>query len=299
VPDEIPRSAIRAALPGRTIAAIVALSQPWATATRTSFVSFDRGEPVVVQWATDRATIRRRIHVASRLAVTAPWLPFPTVLGGDAGAGTPFVISAYEAGTAGADLLGNDADAAHLGSLAGALVRDVGLVPLPMAGLRLSRTWSDPSRLETAARGWLARTTDVFGAAMVRAVHAALGDLPRLFDGATPTFAHGDFVPVNIVIRDGVVVALLDLERARIAHPLFDPAWFRLIVRHHHPVRWAAIEPSFAAAAGLARSATDGHRLDVLNVLQCLEEVARTPRSSGAAREAWTARLEDVIQHRR
>jgi aminoglycoside phosphotransferase (APT) family kinase protein len=49
-----------------------------------------------------------------------------------------------------------------------------------------------------------------------------------------PRFAHGDLAPVNLLVRDGRVAAVLDLDRARLAHPLHDAAWFAWVVSFHH-----------------------------------------------------------------
>jgi aminoglycoside phosphotransferase (APT) family kinase protein len=175
----------------------------------------------------------------------------------------------------------------------GAMARDVGRVPV--SGLRLPRQWSDARRLGAAARRWSGNAADVIDAESTSRLQAAFEQLPVVFAGAQPVFAHGDFVPVNVIVRDEAVVALLDLERARLAHPLFDAAWFRLIVRHHHPKRWRAIGPSFMAAAGVAETPANTLALDLLAALQCLEMLERTPGSAPAERSDWAARLSVVI----
>ena len=105
----------------------------------------------------------------------------------------------------------------------------------------------------------------------------------------------GDFAPVNVILRDGDPVALLDLERARLAHPLFDAAWWRWILRHHHPERWAAAGPAFLFAAGLDDGPRTAARLDLMAALQCLEMLHRSPARPAAARRAWRARLLSVL----
>jgi aminoglycoside phosphotransferase (APT) family kinase protein len=119
--------------------------------------------------------------------------------------------------------------------------------------------------------------------------------VPRDLAGEAPVFAHGDFAPVNVVLRDGKVVALLDFERARIAHPLFDAAGWRWIRRHHHPERWAAAGTAFRATAGLDDSPETTARLDLLAALQCLEMLHRSRARPAATRREWVARLLRVL----
>ena len=81
--------------------------------------------------------------------------------------------------------------------------------------------------------------------------------MPEAFEGTRPVFAHGDLAPVNVVMDGGagpgVVVALLDLERARLAHPLFDAAWWSWVVRYHHPSRSPAAGHAFLSERPASR----------------------------------------------
>ncbi len=45
--------------------------------------------------------------------------------------------------------------------------------------------------------------------------------------GMPPVFAHGDLAPVNVLVDHGRVVAVVDFERARMAHPPFEATWLR------------------------------------------------------------------------
>lgn len=69
---------------GSTVDEIVEVTQPWDTGTRTLLVSFERGDPVIVQWADDRTSMARRLRMGRQLSQLAPWLPITEVLGGDA-----------------------------------------------------------------------------------------------------------------------------------------------------------------------------------------------------------------------
>ena len=276
---------------------VVDLGSPWTTSTRTERITLADGRRVVVQRAVSgaaaRATIGRRIRLGRLLPAIAPWLPVPEVRGGEATGPRPFVVTGFVPGISGRELLADESGAAQLGRLMGELA--AGLARVPTRGLGLGGTWGDPERLVTAADRWLKASAPDLGAGGARALERLLPRLPRELAGAAPVFAHGDLAPVNIVVRDGVVVALLDFERARLAHPLFDAAWWRWIVRHHHPERWAVAGAAFAETAGLEDARGTVARLDLLAALQCLEMLCRAGRRSPAARREWAARLLGVL----
>ena len=275
----------------------VDLGSPWTTSTRTERVTLGDGRQVVVQraigGASARATIGRRIRVGRMLRAVAPWLPVPEVLAGEATGPQPFVVTEFVPGVSGRELLADDPGAARLGRLMGELA--VGIARVPTRGSRVGGTWGNPERLAAAADRWLNTSAADLGAMRARALGQLLRRLPRELAGAAPVFAHGDLAPVNILVRDGAVVALLDFERARLAHPLFDAAWWRWIVRHHHPERWASAGAAFMAAAGLADARATASNLDLLAALQCLEMLHRSQGGPAAARRAWAARLQDVL----
>jgi aminoglycoside phosphotransferase (APT) family kinase protein len=274
---------------------IIDLGSPWTTSTRTERVTLADGRRVVVQRAAGgaaaRATLGRRIRLGRLLPAIAPWLPVPEVRVGEATGPRPFVVTSFVAGISGRELLADDRGAAQLGRLMGELA--AGLARVPTRGLRLGGTWSDPERLAAAADRWLNARAPDLGAGGARALERLLRRLPRELAGAAPVFAHGDLAPVNILVRDGGVVALLDFERARLAHPHFDAAWWHWIVRHHHPERWEAAGPAFLEAAGLEDSPATARRLDLLAALQCLEILHRARRAE--ARREWAARLLSVL----
>jgi aminoglycoside phosphotransferase (APT) family kinase protein len=92
------------------------------------------------------------------------------------------------------------------------------------------------------------------------------------------------------------VVALLDLEFARVADPLFDAAWWGWVVRFHHPPRWVAAYPHLLAAAGIADDAANRARIGILQRLRCLEAIdfqLRTGRPDAAA--MWADRLRTTL----
>jgi len=281
------------ALLGDRVVAVVEVTPPWETRTGTQVVTLGRGDRVVVQRMSDRRALGRRLRLGRLLPTIAPWVPVPEVLAGDAAAPAPFAVTRFVPGVSGRELLADDAGAELLGRRMGELARD--LARVPTRAVRLSGLWGDPDRLATAAHRWLDGAPTELGPPARQVLDRLLDRLPDELGGHAPVFAHGDFAPVNVILRDGDAVALLDLERARLAHPLFDAAWWRWILRHHHPERWAAAGPAFLFAAGLDDGPRTAARLDLMAALQCLEMLHRSPAHPAATRRAWRARLLSVL----
>jgi aminoglycoside phosphotransferase (APT) family kinase protein len=199
------------------------------------------------------------------------------------------------------------------------------LADVATAGARLGSAWAHPERLTHLARRRLDRCRPLLDAAAVAALEATIDEVPARFVGRAACFAHGDFCPVNVLVADGrpttderprtkegepsltplrsslqppasTIVALVDLEFARIADPLFDAAWWGWVVRYHHPERWVQAWPRLLAAAGIAEDAATLARVRVLQRLRCLEMLddcarTRTKRAVGMWRERLTATL--------
>jgi aminoglycoside phosphotransferase (APT) family kinase protein len=285
---------------GQRARVVEELTPPWAAATRSVLVGTGAAEGgFVVQWsvgvrAADRRAMDRRLRLGRDLERLAPWLPVPEVLGGDGHGRTPYVVSRFVPGISGRELFGNDANAALVGAAVGRAAREIARVPT--AGLHLTRTWSDPDRLGAASRRWLEEADPYVDAVAARRIRDVIERLPDGFAGVRPIFAHGDLAPVNVVMRDDTVVALLDLERARLAHPLFDAAWWRWIIRYHHPARWPAASGAFLSAAGIEQNPGTLTQLDMLAVLQCLEMLAATPPGRPPTRREWADRIVHVLE---
>ncbi len=294
--DEMADAAARArlaALAGSPV--VTAEPARWGFSNRTALATLADGRRVAVQRLTDRAVARRRLRVGEPLAerLAAAGVPTAPLLGGDAGAATPFALHAFVEGRNGAESLATDAGAVRLARLMGALVP--WLAAVDARGLRLPSTWADPARLAGASRRRLERAAYRLDAATSGALRAAIANLGPLFAGRRPVFAHGDFAPVNVLVahaperRGETIAALLDLEFARLADPLLDAAWWGWIVRFHHPDRWPAAWPAFLAAAGEpAASVAFADRVRALQLLRLLELLDRAGRRTAAV---WAARL--------
>ena len=101
-------------------------------------------------------------------------------------------------------------------------------------------------------------------------------------------FAHGDFAPVNVVIR-GDDLVLLDLGGLRVAPRILDLAWWGWIVRFHHPEAWADTWGVFLDAAGMPSTGElDAPAASVARLL-LLERAADA--TSAVDRTRWLERL--------
>ena len=239
----------------------------------------------------------RRIRYARALRSAAPRLPVPEVLTGDARANPPFAVMSFIPGEAGDALLATPADAARLGRLAGDAAAALAAVPAAALGRALPRVWADPDRLAVAAAGWLREAAPLLHPPEFESVSAVLDRIPGMFAGP-PVVAHGDLAPVNLVVEGERLAGIVDLERLRLAPAHFDAAWFRLLVRHHHPERWPDAGPPLLAALGLPDDQETASALDDLAVLACLEMLAALPRRS-PGRLAWAARARERLPARR
>jgi aminoglycoside phosphotransferase (APT) family kinase protein len=192
------------------------------------------------------------------------------------------------AGTPLAALLGDEAGA----RLAGRLCGEVGarLAGIDPRVVRPSVTWSSADRLTTVARRWVDRCDGLLSQASTHAIRGLL-DHALAIDAGAARFAHGDLAPVNVLASDGRITAVLDLDLARVAPPLYDAAWFAWVVGHHHPDVAEAAWRGYALAARLAPERPAAFAW--LQPLQLLERAA-TARD-GPGRRRWTARLEALL----
>jgi aminoglycoside phosphotransferase (APT) family kinase protein len=283
---------------GSRVLGIEALTRPWASGVRTSLVTLEDGRQVIHQegapTVAGRAGIARRIRFAGALRSAAPGLPVPEVLDGDSRANPPFAVTSFLPGEAGDALLATPAGAARVGRLAGSVAAVLAAVPLVALGRSLPRTWADPGRLASAVAGWLREAGPVLDQSETWAVGNVVDRIPGLL-AAPPVIAHGDLAPVNLLVDGERLAGIVDLERLRLAPALFDAAWFRLLVRHHHPQRWPDAGPMFLAALGVPDDDATASDLDDLAILACLETIAALPRRS-PGRLAWAARIRERLR---
>lgn len=250
------------------------------------------GRRLVVQRRSDRSDPTRprsrRVREAAR--ATGLQVPEPTLAGHDAGhvvVALPFVD-----GRPGSELLTGEAGAASVGDLCGGIAARLARVDAGRLGL--PSAWASGARLGRAAERWRHRVEGMLDA---RAA-ARLGHVVRLAEleagEGSAVFAHGDLAPVNLLVDGGAVTAVLDFDRARLAPPMFDAAWFGWVVGHHHPEVADAAWRGYATAAGLPASWPEA--FDWLQPLQLLERAAGAPRV--AERTIWVERLRAALDGR-
>ncbi len=203
------------------------------------------------------------------------------------------VTSAFVNGAPGMDLMPDDVGAALVGRIVGAAW--LALEAVDASGLGLDDLWARPSELARAALAWLEPVSVSLGPRAATRARARIADLASLLKDRPTGFVHGDLVPANVLILDGAFASLTDLETVRIGERLLDAAWFRWIVRYHHP----AIEPA-AWAGFVAASQLDtdddvvSALLDVLPVIRILEILAGP--APGAARARWMELLRAGVE---
>jgi aminoglycoside phosphotransferase (APT) family kinase protein len=184
----------------------------------------------------------------------------------------------------GAELLPVPHGAETVGRLCGSIA--VRLGGIDVRGLRLADTWASGARLRTAAGRWLELLPASAPSGTRRSVEQAISRASVMLDADPPGLAHGDLAPVNVLVRDGDLAAVLDLDRAQIAHPAYDAAWFAWVVTFHHPRLADTACAAYTAAAGVP---TGEEALGWLWSLLLLERLAEAadPRE----RSMWADRL--------
>jgi aminoglycoside phosphotransferase (APT) family kinase protein len=197
-------------------------------------------------------------------------------------------------GRTGAALLSETDGPATVGRLLGRAWRQLGEVD--PTGLPLPADWASPDAMAAAATRALDANVSWLDAAERQRLQAAIDSLPRLLDGRPPGFVHGDFVPVNVIVRDGAIAALIDLEAARLADPMIDAAWFRWIVGYHHPGRAAAAWRAFLDASGLDEGDPGTRRLLlVLPPVRILEAVEEERGTTEKESDHWRRMLRPAV----
>lgn len=287
-PEHVPAWALAAGPEG----IVAGVHAPWGFTHETWILSRDDGPAVAVQRRRDRSDPTRPRARAVRGAVRAAGLPVPEPAAVPSYGGRRVVTLPFVVGAPAAALLGTEEGAEAAGLLCGRVAGTLaGIAP---ESLGLGRTWASGSRLRTASKAWLDGCAGELPERHLRTVHALLDLAVSAVDGASAVLAHGDLAPVNVLVHDGSVTAVLDLDRARAAHPDFDAAWFLWVVTHHHPEVAEAAWRGYARGAGLAPVIPEACAW--LQPLQLLELAARACHA--ADRRRWMARLETLLDRR-
>jgi aminoglycoside phosphotransferase (APT) family kinase protein len=284
----------------------------WLAAT---FVSGSIDEAVRLGWGFRNETWRVDLTDGRRLAVTRPadpvaapavvaltrliqprlrvaGIPSPTIVDLAPGAPSAIVVTEFVDGTTGAEMLTQRGGPALIGGLLGDAWRR--LRSVDPAGLPLPDAWATPRPLADLSRARLSRAERWLTGQERRQSAAVIDALPELLAGRRPGFVHGDLVPVNTLVRDGSLAAILDFEFVRLADPLLDAAWFYQIVAFHHPSEEPAAWRAFVSAAGI--DPDDPRTRDLLRALplvRLLEILDGDDHSEGTAH--WLPILRSCI----
>ncbi len=268
----------------------------WGFENRTDALTLADGRRLVLQRIANRALAPHKLRLTRTLPdrLAAVGLRVPRLLAADAAADPPYAIREFLPGQPGAALLDSDAGARCLAAEMGALLPR--LAEVATDGLALPDGWASPGQLERQARQQLDRCGPLLDTRSRHALTATIDAVAERFAGRAARFAHGDFCPVNVLVVDGCVVALLDVEFAHVADLLFDAAWWGWVVRYHHPGRWAAAWPTLLGAAGIAQDGPTIGRIQTLQRLRCLELLDQAREANGAEAAMWAARLVETLQ---
>jgi aminoglycoside phosphotransferase (APT) family kinase protein len=266
----------------------------WGFTNVTSLATLASGRRVICQRVRDPARAAHIARVTRDLpALLAPaHLRAPHLLAADLHASSPLLVREYIPGEVAATLLETPSATRALADQMGAQLGRLARVPTTIDWL--DQTWARPGSLAEAAEGWLSDCASRLAADQRATLAATVARLGAEWIGDA-RLAHGDFCPVNAIIDQHEVIALVDWELARIAGALFDAAWWGWVVRFHHPERWREAWPRLLAAAGLPGTPEAHRHIIALQRLRCLEMFAGagadTPESS-----AWRERLGQTLQ---
>ena len=242
--------------------------------------------------AAAQAMIERGPELARRLAEAGIPSPAPDIAASRPEQG--IVVTEYLEGAPGIEALAGEAGARLVGRIAGSTWAR--LASVDPSGLGLDDLWARPGELRVAALEWLRGVeADVTAreAAILRERAEATG---RLLEGRLSGMVHGDLVPVNLLVLEGRLGALLDLEAAHVGEPMLDGAWFSWIVRYHHPELEGAASEAFARAAGIDRTEPrTAALLAALPSIRILEILGRGPVPA-AARTRWLQQLRASVE---
>ena len=280
---------LRGVFPDESIASAARLG--WGFRNETWRVDLKDGRRVVAAGLADPDRAADLIVLTRLLQprLGAVGLPVPSLVE-LASQPTGVVVTEFVDGVAGAALLNRSGGAALIGSLLGTIWHR--LASIDTAGLPLATDWTDGRSLAETSLRRLADLEPRLRPAERDRMEMKIRGLPDLLAGRPPAFVHGDLLPVNIIVRDDRLAALVDFEFARLADPLLDASWLVSILTFHHPASEQELWAAFTAAADLRPEEVRTHRLlEVLPVVRYLEILA-APRITAKQSRRWLTMLQ-------
>ena len=256
----------------------------WGFRHETWIVDLSDGGRRVFQRRSDGSDPGSATAAAVRSTIQAAGLPTPDPIRIDRVDHELVLELPYVDGIVSAELLGTPDGAAACGRCCGEVAAALAGTRDTPAGLRA--TWATGRLLVEAAITWLAACDGIVASGQAATMQRVLARAAEVVDGAPSQLAHGDLAPVNVLVREGEIVAVLDLDRVQTAHPVYDASWFSWVVAFHHPEVAEHACAAFEAAAGTPAHPTAVRWLWPLLLLERLAEAA-----SPGERAMWTARL--------
>ncbi len=276
----------------------------WGFRHETWLVTTEGGRELVVQRRASGSSPTTAGPVALRglLRDAGILVPEPADAGTDA-SGHMLVIMPLIPGVVGAELLSDDVGAALAGALCGGVAaRLARLDPALIAAGTPAWTgfrgpWATGENLLDETASWLDATRLWLSPGAAQTLHAIAERAGEETAQRGARFAHGDLAPVNVLLAPGLgedrLAAVLDLDRARLAHPGFDAAWFGWVLEHHHPETAEAAIRGYTGSCAETDTPDEAAWLRPLILLERLAEAAGT--LDAAERGCWASRLATAV----
>lgn len=271
---------------------------PWGFTNHSYFVRTADGRHLVVQIYPRRLRARHRLRITARLGpmLQEVGISTPSLVRADLDAIPPWAVYERLPGepitvVAGADL--SDPKFPALSQEMGRLLPSFRRVNAAAVGL--PRLWADPHRLATRASTWLDAARGLVGEHAEATLQRWILNLPELLRDRPAVLAHGDFGPANLLSDGGRITGVLDLELARLAHPLFDVAWWGWLVRFHTPKAFPGAWPVFLdAARETSADPLFDAQVFAIQAVRCLELVTDAARHR-QNQVMWADRLRETL----
>lgn len=271
------RTLVQVAL-GRSVSRVEEAA--WGFQNRTEIITLTNGDRVVLQRYRRRDVAERRIAILRALGepAAAAGIVIPAVCACDFDHDPPWAIFPALPGTpatGAGEFAPGGRSFVETARLMGELLATFRTLRTP--DLAVDDLWSHPERLAREATGWAQRSVGLDGAER-DALRAVIDDVPALFGGREAVLAHGDYAPMNVLVADGGITGLLDLESIRLADPLFDVAWWAWAVSFSSRHVLDEAFPVFLSAAAIdASDPLLARRLQVIQILRMLELLVEQP----------------------